>query len=100
MKDIPEDERVGKIIYNFESTAIQSWVANNKAHLTTILFTAFLVDFKKRFLARSWEEELVNDQICLQGDERFLSWVNRVQNANTELGIAGSPYHIEPANLR
>ena len=39
------------------------------------------------------------DQISLQGKEGFLAWVNKVCNANTELSLAGSLYHIEPAHL-
>jgi hypothetical protein len=100
MKDIAEDERMGKILYNFESAAVQSWVMANEERLTTITFAAFLIKFKKKFLARLWEEELINNQISLQGKEGFLSWANKVRNANTELGIAGSLYHINTADLR
>jgi hypothetical protein len=62
-------------------------------------FTVFLIDFKKKFLAWSWEDGLVHDQISLQGNSGFLTWANTVHNTNTELGIAGSLYHIDPANL-
>jgi hypothetical protein len=72
----------------------------NEERLTEMTFTVFLVDFKKKFLARSWEDELVHDQISLQGNSGFLTWANTVHNANTELGIASSLYHINPANLR
>ena len=99
MKGIPEDKHVSKIIYNFESTVIQSWVMNNEACLTTLMFTAFFLDFKKKLLVSFWEDELVADQILLQRKEEFLSWIIKVHNTNTELGIASSPYHIEPAHF-
>ena len=71
----------------------------NEAHLTAMTFNTFLVDFKKKFLAQSWEDKLIHDQISLQGDEGFFTWANKVCNTNTELGIVGSLYHIDPSDL-
>jgi hypothetical protein len=59
MKDIATNDRVGKIIYDFESSAVQSWVSADEARLISLTFPAFLVEVKKKFLPRSWEDELV-----------------------------------------
>lgn len=97
MKDIAADVRIGKIIYNFESTAIQSWINVEEAQLLALTFPVFLIALKKKFLPQSWEDELVQDQIAAQGTNSFLTWVNTVCNANDKLGAASSEYHI-PAN--
>ena len=100
MKDIATDDRVGKVIYNFESSAVQSWVSADEARLISLTFPAFLVELKKKFLPRSWEDELVQDQITMQGSTNFLTWVNTVQNANDEPRAAGSAYHIDNNHFR
>ncbi|KAF8226401.1 hypothetical protein L208DRAFT_1302210, partial [Tricholoma matsutake] len=94
VKDIPADERIGKIIYNFESTTIQSWINAEEARLLALAFPDFLIALKKKFLPHSWEDELVQAQILPQGTTDLLTWVNSVQNANDELGAAKTPYHI------
>ena len=78
LKDISPDDCVSKIIYNFESSAVQSWVATDETCLSALEFPAFLVELKKKFLPRSWEDELVQDQISMQGSSNFLMWVNTV----------------------
>lgn len=96
MKDVAADDHVGKIIHNFESTAVQSWVIAEEATLLALSFTDFLVAFKKKFLPCTWEDDLVQEQISIQGNTSFLTWVNKVHNANNELKVANSPYHIPP----
>jgi hypothetical protein len=59
-----------------------------------------MTEFKLKFLACSWEDELIQDQICFQSMTPFLTWINKVQNANDKLHAAGSTYYIPPANLR
>jgi len=78
MKDIAANDWVTKIIYNFESSAVQSWVSADEAHLISLTFPAFLVELRKKFLLRSWEDDLVQDQITMQGLTNFLTWVNTV----------------------
>jgi hypothetical protein len=75
MKGIDAANHVGKIIYNFESSAVQSWILAEEDRLV-------------------WEDNLVQDQIAIQGSVNFLTWVNKVRNANDELKAAKSPYHI------
>jgi len=87
VKDIAANDQVGKIIYNFKSTAIQSWINVEEACLITLSFPDFLVALKRKFLPHSWEDELVQDA-------DFLTWVNNDWNANDELGTAQSNYHI------
>ncbi|KAF8219177.1 hypothetical protein L208DRAFT_1342593, partial [Tricholoma matsutake] len=94
VKDVPANDHVKKIIYNFESTAVQSWINAEEARLVALLFPEFLITLKKKFLPCSWEDELVQDQIVPQGSTDFLTWVNSVWNANDELGTAKSAYHI------
>lgn len=66
VKDVAAADHVGKIIYNFESTAVQSWINAEEACLVALSFPDFLVAFKKKFLPCSWEDELVQDQIMTQ----------------------------------
>lgn len=65
VKDVAAGDHVGKIIYNFKSTVIQSWINAKEAQLLTLTFPEFLVVLKKKFLPRSWEDEL--DEIMVQG---------------------------------
>jgi len=94
MKDVDTDDCIGKIIYNFESTSVQSWIMAEEAQLITLPFPDFLVRLKKKFLPQSWEDNLVQDQIAIQGSLNLLTWVNKVCNANNELKAAHLPYHI------
>jgi len=66
VKDVAADEHVGKIIYNFESAAVQSWINANEAQLVALTFPEFLIALKKKFLPHLWEDELVQDQIVVQ----------------------------------
>jgi hypothetical protein len=91
---------VGKILYNFESAEIQTWVYAEEDRLAGLDFNAFIVELKKKFLPRTWERTLVRDQIALQGESTFVAWVDRVIAANTELRGATSVYYIEPDKLR
>lgn len=94
MKDMAANDCISKIIYNFESAAVQSWVMAEEDTLLVLSFKDFLVAFKKKFLPRTWEDNLVQDQISIQGSSHFLTWVNKVHNVNDELKIAKSPYYI------
>ena len=76
MKDIAANNWVGKIIYNFESSAVQSWISADEAHLISLTF--LLVELKKKFLPRSWEDKLVQDQITMQGSTNLPTWVNTI----------------------
>jgi hypothetical protein len=100
MKDVTVKDHIGKVIYNFESTAIQSWINTEEAQLLVLSFPEFLIMLKKKFLPRSWEDELVQDQITTQGTSSFLTWVNTVHNANHGLGAAKSKYHIPDNHFR
>ncbi|KAF8234327.1 hypothetical protein L208DRAFT_1019852, partial [Tricholoma matsutake] len=99
-KEIATADRVGKILYNFESAMVQSWVVADEDHLTTLSFKVFMTEFKLKFLAQSWEDELIQDQITFQSTTPFLTWVNKVCNANDELHATGSTYYIAPTILR
>jgi hypothetical protein len=46
---------VGKILYNFESAEIQTWVYAEEDRLAGLDFNAFIVELKKKFLPRTWE---------------------------------------------
>lgn len=99
-KGITAAEQVEKVIYNFEAASVQSWVMADEDHLLTLTFKEFLTEFKLKFLARSWEDELVQDQITLQGNTVFLTWINKVRNANDELHTAGLAYCIIPDHFQ
>jgi hypothetical protein len=94
MKDIDAADHVGKIIYNFESSTVQSWILAEEDWLVALTFPKFLITFKKKFLPCTWEDDLAQDQIAIQGSVNLLTWVNKVRNANNELKAAKSPYHI------
>ncbi|KAF8225990.1 hypothetical protein L208DRAFT_1304167, partial [Tricholoma matsutake] len=98
-KKIPKDERVVAIIYNFESSSVQSWVNTHHDRLL-LTFSAFLLEFKKKFLPENWQDDLVATQISVQSSQSFLAWMEAVHEANSELGIAGSDYHIAEEKLR
>ena len=99
-KSIEDADRVKAILYNFEASNIQSWVSANRVRLLTLDFPAFLLEFKKKFLPRTWQDSLVSTQIALQGNSSFLTWSESIREANTELSIAGSDYHIPDNKLR
>ncbi|KAF8224209.1 hypothetical protein L208DRAFT_1312759, partial [Tricholoma matsutake] len=98
-KSIMANDQVSKIIYNFEATSVQSWVTANEDRLLLLTFKEFMAEFRGKFLVRSWEDELVQDQIAMQGNTVFLTWISKVHNANDELAAQGSGYYITPANL-
>ena len=93
-KDVAAGDRVGKIIYNFESMAVQSWINAEEARLLALPFSDFLITLKKKLLPCFWEDELVQNQITTQGSTDFLPWVNNIRNANDKLSMAKSLYHI------
>jgi hypothetical protein len=99
-KKIEEENRVPSILYNFESSAIQSWINANQERLATMNFVEFLLEFKKKFLPRTWQDTLVSTQIALQGSVSFLTWSESVREANAELNIAKSDYYIPDNKLR
>ncbi|KAF8233412.1 hypothetical protein L208DRAFT_1056146, partial [Tricholoma matsutake] len=98
-KNIEGGDQVGKVMYNFEAVSTQSWVSANKDRLLALMFKEFMAEFKGKFLACSWEDELIQDQIAIQGNSAFLTWINMVCNANDELAAQGSVYYIIPANF-
>lgn len=53
-----------------------------------------MLEFKKKFLPRIWQDTLVATQIIMQGTMPFLNWTEAVCKANLELSITGSDYHI------
>lgn len=63
------------------------------------MFPAFILEFKKKFLPRTWQDSLVSTQIAMQGVTPFLTWTESVQEANAELNITGSDYHIAENKL-
>lgn len=93
MKDVDATDRISKIIYNFKSTSVQLWINVEEAQLIAVTFPDFLVSFKKKSLPHT-EDYLVQDQITIQGSMNFLTWVNKVCNANNELKAAKLSYHI------
>jgi hypothetical protein len=98
-KSIGEADHVKSVIYNFESSSVQSWVNVNHAHLVKMTFTQFILEFKHKFLPCNWQDDLVSTQIGMQGMKPFLSWMECVHEANAELGIAKSDYHIAEDKL-
>lgn len=99
-KKIPEDECIVNIIYNFESLSIQSWVNTHHDHLLLLTFPTFILEFKKKFLPRNGQDNLVAIQISTQGTQDFLSWTEVVWEVNSELGIASSDYYIEKMKIQ
>ena len=93
-------DQVGKILYNFESATVQSWVLADEDHLAGLSFKVFMMEFKLKFLACSWEDKLIQDQITFQSMTPFLTWVNKVHNMNDELHTANSTYYIALTTLR
>ncbi|KAF8231793.1 hypothetical protein L208DRAFT_1275653, partial [Tricholoma matsutake] len=57
-KSIAEADCVMSIIYNFEGSGIQSWINANQARLLALSFPQFLLEFKKKFLPRNWQDDL------------------------------------------
>ena len=98
-KEIAADDQVGRILYNFKSATVQSWVLMEEDCLAVLSFKVFMTEFKLKFLAHSWEDELIQDQIAFQLTMSFLTWINKVHNANDKLHAAGSTYYITPTNL-
>ena len=66
MKDIDAANHIANIIYNFESSTVQSWILAEEDQLVALTFPKFLITFKKNFLPCTWEDDLVQDQICLR----------------------------------
>jgi hypothetical protein len=91
-KEITANNQVGQIFYNFESATVQSWVLAEEDRLATLSFKVFMTEFKLKFLVRSWEDELIQDQIAFQSATPFLTWINKVCNTNDELHAADSTY--------
>jgi hypothetical protein len=98
-KSVAEADRVLAVIYNFEGSLVQAWVNANHAHLMALTFPLFILEFKKKFLPRNWQDDLIAMQIGLQGNIPFLTWTEAVHEANSELGIAKSDYYIEEDKL-
>jgi hypothetical protein len=99
-KGVSAADQVGKIIYNFEGNNIQGWIYAEEARLIELMFAEFITELKKKFLLTSWEDKLVEEQISLQGEKNFLTWVAKVRNTNSKLQSAGSGYHIPTDKLR
>jgi len=96
---VAETNHVMAIIYNFESSSVQSWINANHAHLTALTFPLFLLKFKKKFLPCNWQDDLISMQIGMQGLIPFLTWMEAMCKANSKLGIVKSGYHIEEDKL-
>lgn len=86
-------------MYNFEGSSLQSWVNTNQAQLTGLSFTQFLLEFRKKFLPPTWQDNLIATQISMQSVKPFLMGTEAVHEANAELGIAKSSYFIEEDKL-
>jgi hypothetical protein len=99
-KKLAEEERVLSIIYNFESSAVQAWVMTHHDRLVGLGFVEFFTEFKNKFLPANWKDNLVATQISMQSSQAFLTWTESVREANAELAIAGSDYHISEEKLR
>jgi hypothetical protein len=98
-KPIAEADCVEVIIYNFKSSKIQSWINANLACLIALTFSQFILEFKKKFLPCNWQNDLVAIQISMQGMKGILTWTEAIHEANGELGIAKSTYHIKEDKL-
>jgi hypothetical protein len=79
IKGVDAADQVGKIIYNFEGNDIQGWIYAEEARLVELAFADFITELKKKFLPASWEDELVEEQISLQGEDNFLTWVAKIR---------------------
>lgn len=98
-KKLPKNKQVLSIIYNFESSAVQSWIMMHHDHLVELTFIEFFTEFKNKFLPVNWKDDLVTTQITMQGSQSFLAWTEGVCEMNAKLAIAGSYYHIAEEKL-
>jgi hypothetical protein len=71
----------------------------SQAHVG-LTFSLFILEFKQKFLPRNWQDDLMSTQISMQDMKSFLLWTESVREANAELGIAESDYHIAEDKLR
>jgi hypothetical protein len=78
-KLVAEADCVLAVIYNFEGLSVQSWINMNLARLTELTFPLFILKFKKKFLPRNWQDDLISTQIGLQGTVPFLAWTEAVR---------------------
>lgn len=53
-----------------------------------------MIEFKTKFLPANWKDNLIATQIAMQSMQAFLTWTEAIHEANAELGIVKSDYHI------
>ncbi|RDB23205.1 Transposon Tf2-9 polyprotein [Hypsizygus marmoreus] len=84
-KPITPENRVARIIYNFESPLIQSWLESDLVRFCTLTFDAFMDELKKKWLPRDWEDAIVDKVIAVQGTTPFFQWVVDLRRCNSLL---------------
>lgn len=59
-KNVPADEQVSRMIYNFERPDVLAWVEANHQRFVAMTFPEFITEFKAKWLPRDWQDELVD----------------------------------------
>ncbi|KAF8798986.1 hypothetical protein BYT27DRAFT_7319795, partial [Phlegmacium glaucopus] len=97
---VPEDKKVAKVTGGLHNTAINTYIRNNRVHLNTLTFPAFMTELHEVFLPTDWDQDvlqkILNSRMSL--GESFFDWSTSIVSANNLL--VNTPIKLSDERIR
>ena len=98
---VQDGQKVTKILGCFENPLVNDWILVNRSRLRTLTFEEFMVEFRQRWLARNWEEDVAMHILSSRLDPKqmtFEEWAAQLQTWN--VALRGTDSHIDDDQMR
>ena len=85
---IAETDKVTRLLGCFEGPLVNQWISQNRTRLRGLTFSAFITEFRKRWLPKTWEQDFLRQIMRARLDPRrssFEDWSTEVQIINDAL---------------
>lgn len=91
VKRIADDEQVGIVASGLQDTTIVTWFFANESRLSALSFKDFMADMRKRFLPRTWADDVLDrlSHSTQNENDSFESWVDNLLRTNALLTDTG-----------
>jgi len=91
---VTDEARVSRILPCFQDQLVRDWISLDRVRISALTFDAFLVELRKAFLPRNWEDKIQAQILgdCLHSGICLLTWANSLQTLNCVL--RGTQSHL------
>ncbi|KAH9022889.1 hypothetical protein EDB85DRAFT_1871153, partial [Lactarius pseudohatsudake] len=99
--EIPEAEKVTKILGCFDSPLVNDWISVNRPRLRAMTFEQFMNALRARWLPKDWEEDLRTQIMGARLDPRYKTFETFASEAQTlNVALRGTDSHISEDQMR